>query len=144
MEARFKLVRSGDRTRTSCTNERTCVGAASALTNWASQTDRCCCGYKDYEFYFKLCLLFRHERVKILELLDRVGASLEDQCTPVSRDLCRLTRDLNSPDVDLNQGMRSSRVSEWGTYLYLIIYLLTYLLSWCSCWLNALDVFGSN
>jgi len=36
MEARVKLVRSGDRTRTSCLHERTCVGAANALTNWAS------------------------------------------------------------------------------------------------------------
>jgi len=41
MEARVELVRSGDRNRTSCTqHERTCVGAANALTNWASQTDR--------------------------------------------------------------------------------------------------------
>jgi len=40
MEARVKLVRSGDRTRTSCTHERTCVGATNALTNWASQTNR--------------------------------------------------------------------------------------------------------
>jgi len=39
MEARVKLVRSGDRTRTSCTHERTCVGAANALTDSASQTD---------------------------------------------------------------------------------------------------------
>jgi len=30
MEARVELVRSGDRTRTSCTHERTCVGAANA------------------------------------------------------------------------------------------------------------------
>jgi len=35
MEARVELVRSGDRIRTSCTQERTCVGAANALTNWA-------------------------------------------------------------------------------------------------------------
>jgi len=40
MEARVELVRSGDRTRTSCTHERTCVRAANALTNWASQTDK--------------------------------------------------------------------------------------------------------
>jgi len=33
MEARVELVRSGDRTRTSCTHERTCVGAANALAN---------------------------------------------------------------------------------------------------------------
>jgi len=39
MEARVKFVRSRDPTRTSCTHERTCVGAANALTNWASQTD---------------------------------------------------------------------------------------------------------
>jgi len=39
MEARVELVRLGDRTRTSCIHERTCVGAANALTNWASQTD---------------------------------------------------------------------------------------------------------
>jgi len=39
MEARVELIRSRDRTRTSCTHERTCVGAANALTNWASQTD---------------------------------------------------------------------------------------------------------
>jgi len=39
MEARVELVRSGDRTRTSCIHEPTCVRAASALTNWASQTD---------------------------------------------------------------------------------------------------------
>jgi len=31
MEARVELVCSGDRTRTSCTHERTCVGAANAL-----------------------------------------------------------------------------------------------------------------
>jgi len=40
MEARVELVRSGDRTQTSCTHERTCVGAANALTNWASQTEK--------------------------------------------------------------------------------------------------------
>jgi len=42
MEARVELVRSGDRTRTSCTHEWTnwtCVGAANSLNNWASQTD---------------------------------------------------------------------------------------------------------
>jgi len=40
IEARVGHVRSGDRTRTSCTHERTCVGAANTLTIWASQTDR--------------------------------------------------------------------------------------------------------
>jgi len=40
MEARVKLVCSRDRTRTSCTHERTCVRVANALTNWASQADR--------------------------------------------------------------------------------------------------------
>jgi len=39
MEARVELVRSRDRTRTFCTHERTCVGAANTLTNCASQTD---------------------------------------------------------------------------------------------------------
>jgi len=33
MEVRVELVLSGDRTRTTCTHERTCVGAAYALTN---------------------------------------------------------------------------------------------------------------
>jgi len=45
MEARVELVRTGDWTRTSCTHERTCVGAANTLTNWASQTDRGGSGY---------------------------------------------------------------------------------------------------
>jgi len=40
MKARVELVRSGDQTRIPGTHERTCVGAANALTNWASQTDR--------------------------------------------------------------------------------------------------------
>jgi len=39
MEARVELGCSGDWTRTSCTHEQTSVGAANALTNWASQTD---------------------------------------------------------------------------------------------------------
>jgi len=38
MEARVKLVRSGDYTQTSCTHEQTCVGAANALTELARQT----------------------------------------------------------------------------------------------------------
>jgi len=42
MEARVELACSGDPTRTSCTHERTCVRAANAVTNWASQTDRNC------------------------------------------------------------------------------------------------------
>jgi len=32
MEAKVELVISGDRIRNSCTHERTCVGAANALT----------------------------------------------------------------------------------------------------------------
>jgi len=40
MEVRVELVCSGVRTRTSCTHERTCVRAANALTNWASQTNQ--------------------------------------------------------------------------------------------------------
>jgi len=34
-----QLSYNNDRTRTSCTHERTCAAAANALTNWASQTD---------------------------------------------------------------------------------------------------------
>jgi len=51
MEARVELVRSGDPTRTSCTHERTCVRAANAFTNLASQTDHIiviCMAYKSY------------------------------------------------------------------------------------------------
>jgi len=40
MEARVELVRPGNRTRTSCTRELTCVRAANTLTNWAGQTLR--------------------------------------------------------------------------------------------------------
>jgi len=38
IEVRVELVCSWDGTRTSCTDERTCVRVANALTNWASQT----------------------------------------------------------------------------------------------------------
>jgi len=39
MEARVKILCCGDRTWTSCTRERKCVGDVNALTNWASRTD---------------------------------------------------------------------------------------------------------
>jgi len=53
MEARVELVCSGDRTQTSCTHEWTCVRAANALTNWASQTD-------EYLLLLFLLIFFRH------------------------------------------------------------------------------------